>query len=262
MCLVTTLLVGGMVYTVLDRRSLPASAAVSSALPTDEEQAITAVVSETDYTVFLPLVCRDSGPHFSRLGFGSVSWDSIRFPDIRKLSAGWYQLFSTHPAPERPMGIEHIQVVRLHQKTSCWPQRTRDRVNCPYQDGYWITSPAGGIPAIQDAARANPGALWLIGNEMDRRDWDYGGGGGQDEMLPEMYARAYYDIYHAIKGADDTAKVAIGGMVQATPLRLAYLDTVWETYQARYGSPMPVDVWNVHNFIMKERCDDYGADVP
>ncbi len=108
-------------------------------------------------------------------------------------------------------------------------------------------------------AQAQPGALWLIGNEMDRRDWHLG---GQDEMLPELYATAYHDIYTAIKAADPTAQVAIGGVIQATPLRLAWMDRMWESYAQQYGGAMPVDVWNIHNFVLREVFQRYGADLP
>jgi len=116
---------------------------------------------------------------------------------------------------------------------------------------------------------------WLVGNEMERQDW-YNAGcydssqgyGGQDEMLPELYAQAYRDIYTAIKSADSSAQVAIGGMVEATPLRLKYLDRVWNAYTNTYGMTMPVDIWNIHGFPLNEVSCQYnssyafGAGIP
>jgi hypothetical protein len=81
-------------------------------------------------------------------------------------------------------------------------------------------------------------------------------------MLPELYAQAYHDIYHCIKDADPTAQVAIGGVVQPTPLRLEYLDKVWAEYPELYAVTMPVDVWNIHNMILREVIYQYGADIP
>ena len=139
-----------------------------------------------------------------------------------------------------------------------------DRSKCPYITPYSYTFwPSADV--IAQAARANPGSLWLIGNEMDRRDWQ---GGGQDEMLPELYATAYYDLYTLIKGADPTARLAVGGIIQATTLRLEYLAKIWDAYQQQFGTSMPVDVWNVHNFIFREKScvtypgDCWGADIP
>ncbi|MGL4649759.1 MAG: hypothetical protein ACRC1H_10155, partial [Caldilineaceae bacterium] len=144
----------------------------------------------------------------------------------------------------------YMPMVRLHQDLVCGRGITADRTICPYKVPYTYTrSPSP--DRIQQAARANPGSVWLIGNEMDRVDWV---GGYQDEMLPEVYARAYHETRLLIRNADPTAKFAIGGVIQFTPLRAEYLTKVWDAYKARYGVNMPVDVWNVHNFIGPEIC--------
>lgn len=99
-----------------------------------------------------------------------------------------------------------------------------------------------------------PGRTWLIGNEPDVR-W-------QDNVLPEIYAELYHDAYTAIKSVDPTAQVAIGGISQITPLRLAYLDRIWATYQERYGMEMPVDIWNMHAFVLREEAGNWGVGIP
>jgi hypothetical protein len=104
------------------------------------------------------------------------------------------------------------------------------------------------------AIEANPGSLWLIGNEPDVR-W-------QDNVAPETYARLYHELYHLLKTHDPSSQVAIGGITQPSPLRLRYLDLVLDTYESQYGEPMPVDVWNVHNFVLREERDDWGVDIP
>ncbi|MCS7222331.1 MAG: hypothetical protein N0A15_13745 [Anaerolineae bacterium] len=91
----------------------------------------------------------------------------------------------------------------------------------------------------------NPGLLWLIGNEPDRIYT-------QDSTHPTVYAQLYHELYHRIKSLDPTARVAIGGMVQPTELRMRWLDMVWSEYQRLYGQIIPVDVWNVHNFVLRE----------
>jgi hypothetical protein len=100
------------------------------------------------------------------------------------------------------------------------------------------------LDEITRSAAANPGALWLIGNEPDIV-W-------QDNATPEEYAHAYGILHAAIKKADPTARVAIGGVSQPTPLRLAYLDRVLAAYEAQFGADMPVDVWNIHAFVLRE----------
>jgi len=231
----------------------------------------------TDSRTYLPSVFRYYGPRSYRLGYGATSAPITQYSDVRHLKAGWYLDWSMRGSPARPLNMDYVQVVRLHQWTECLRGEglyLRDRSECPYVEPYTYTlhcgQTRGGIVA---AAQANPGSLWLIGNEMDRYDWggvnpyndslgDPDSSGGQDEMLPELYARAYHEFYHLIKEADPDAQVAIGGIIQATPARLEYLTKIWDTYQTLYGADMPVDVWNVHNFIFKEKCDDYGADIP
>ncbi|RME51932.1 MAG: hypothetical protein D6790_19205 [Caldilineae bacterium] len=179
---------------------------------------------------------------------------------VRSLGTGGVMDWTARRTPPTPAGVEYVQTVRVHQALTCplWSENAWNRDACPYVEPHsYLTRPS--ITEVAAIAAANPGALWLIGNEMDRRDWHLG---GQDEMLPELYATAYHDLYTTIKNADPTAQVAIGGVIQATPLRLQYLTRVWDAYRAQYGTDMPVDVWNMHNFILREVWNDYGADIP
>jgi hypothetical protein len=107
---------------------------------------------------------------------------------------------------------------------------------------------------IEQVLGTHPGSIWIIGNEPDVR-W-------QDNVTAEQYAIIYHDAYHFIKAHDPTAQVAIAGVAQPTPLRLAYLDRILESYQAAYGQPLPVDLWNVHAYILREERDSWGVDIP
>lgn len=107
---------------------------------------------------------------------------------------------------------------------------------------------------LRELAAASPGLTWLIGNEPDVV-W-------QDNTSPEVYAIAYHRAYEAIKAGDPTAQVAIGGISQVTPLRLAYLDRVWAFYQELYGEEMPVDIWNMHAFVLREERSSWGVNIP
>lgn len=175
---------------------------------------------------------------------------SFQWPDPRP---GWYLNWSTgleetEPAegpspaavagglpfttpPDADVGMEFMPMINVPQgKLNLTPA--------------WITA----------VARAHPGHTWLIGNEPDVR-W-------QDNATPAQYATAYHDAYTAIKAGDPTAQVAIAGLSQITPLRLEYLDQVWAAYQDHYGEPMPVDVWTMHAFVLQEKADDWGVDLP
>lgn len=195
-------------------------------------------------TLYLPLVLGDYAPPADRLcRFGVGAGQDIASYPVNGLRIGWYVDWGATVYPARPGGIDYMPMMRLRQTGP---------------DSYTYT-PSG--DALTTTVTTNPGALWLIGNEPDRRRW-------QDDLEPHVYARAYHDLYYLIKHMDPGAQIAAGGIVQPTPLRLQYLDMVLTTYLELYGESMPVDVWNIHAFILRERSCDYypddcwGAEVP
>ena len=107
---------------------------------------------------------------------------------------------------------------------------------------------------LATAVAAQPGSVWIMGNEPDVI-W-------QDNITPERYAELYHETSTFIKARDATAQIAMGGVSQSTPLRLAYLDRILMAYEAQFGQPMPVDVWTVHAFILREERDSWGVDIP
>jgi hypothetical protein len=185
---------------------------------------------------WLPLVLKDyyrlppwSGT--ARFGFG-VARNPIEEYDVSPLGAEWYVNFGFRTDPPPLFDLEYVQTIRLSES------------------GYAISQ-----AAIEKYARAQPGTLWLIGNEPDAP--------AQDCVPPPRYAQLYHELYNIIKGEDPTAKVAIGGVVQATPLRLQYLDLILAEYEDLYnGEKIPVDVWNVHGFILQEKEKDWGCQIP
>jgi hypothetical protein len=97
--------------------------------------------------------------------------------------------------------------------------------------------------------------LWLIGNEPDSI---YNG----SPVMPELYAELYHEFYTFIKAHDPSARVAIGAIVQPSPLRLEYLDKVLNRYQSLYGEKLPTALWNIHLYAFREVACDYGAGTP
>jgi hypothetical protein len=165
-----------------------------------------------------------------RFGFG-VAMSPVDQYDVGQLHAGWYLNWGADPEPEWPEGMEFAQMVRVRGGSA---------------------SPSG--QDLERIARANPGSLWLVGNEPDVL--------AQDGLEPAEYARIYHDVYTLLKSADPSCQVAIGGVTQPTPLRLQYLDMVLDAYTALYGQTIPVDVWNVHGFILREERGSWGVDIP
>jgi hypothetical protein len=151
--------------------------------------------------------------------------------DVAALQIGWYSEWGAHLNPPRPGGIVYAQLVWVAEG---------------------VFSPAA--EALGPTVEANPGSLWIVGNEPESI-W-------QGNSTPQQYAGAYHELHELIKGRDPCASVAIGGVVAPTPLRLQWLEAVLEEYRSRYGREMPVDVWNIHVQILPEKAGDWGADIP
>jgi hypothetical protein len=106
----------------------------------------------------------------------------------QQLGFGWYLDWAVNVDRFRAAEVEYMPMIRL---------------------GSGKPNPSG--QALLEAVDALPGALWLIGNEPDVK-W-------QDNVLPDVYARLYHDLYKQLKARDPTCQVAIGGVSQPTPLR-------------------------------------------
>ena len=182
--------------------------------------------------VNLPPLCRfgvnvntDNGP-------------TIENFDTRPLRLGWYVDYGASANPANPNGAIHAPMIRLNQ-----PDGTKN----------YTYSPSGAT--LSAAIAANPGAIWLISNEPDRIEF-------QDGIDPDVYATAYHDLYHLIKAADPSARIYAGNIVQATAIRLQYLDLILASYRSQYGKLMPVDGWSIHGFILNEERGGWGAEIP
>ncbi|HRI56432.1 MAG TPA: glycosyl hydrolase, partial [Anaerolineae bacterium] len=170
----------------------------------------------------------------SRLGVGvprNVTDFQFDAAMARQLGMGWYLDWHIDATPVITDGLEFAQLYAMR------------RFNLPLRRD-----------RIAEALAANPGALWLAGNEPDVI-W-------QDNQTPEQYAQLYHQLYTFVKTLDPSAQVAIAGVTQVTPLRLQYLEEVLAAYQRLYGQEMPVDVWNIHAFILREERDSWGVSIP
>jgi hypothetical protein len=162
-----------------------------------------------------------------RYGIGQSSQNNY---DVAALNMGWFLDWSTAITPTHPNGAEYAQVIRLQSTI----------------DGGFVFSPP--TSTLHATVLANPGAVWLIGNEPDS---PY-----QDNLVPELYAKAYHHLYGLIKSYDPTARLGAGGIVQPTPLRFQYLDRVLAAYRLYYSQTLPADLWNAHSYILREITSD------
>ncbi len=192
---------------------------------------------------FLPPYPSDA----DRMGFGKASND-----DAAVLNAGWYLDWGAAVNPAHPGGAEYGRTIYLYTHDTGTLGCGR---KAPATELSQITASLTGT-ALINRVQAAPGALWMVGNEPDSI---YNG----NPLQAELYAELYHYFYTAIKTADPTAKVAVGAIVQPSPLRMEYLDKARSHYQTLYGEPMPVDVWNIHFYRLNEGpCGTWGAAVP
>ena len=204
---------------------------------------------------YLPTLHNGSLP-LCRLG---INGNLASYP-IQTMRLGWFLDYSASARSRPRQMLSYFPMLRLEQ--------TKDNNYTFALSDHTEAISAG---ELQGVVSSRPGSYWFIGNEPDRKIW-------QDDIEPQIYARAYHELYHLIKAQDPTAKIVAGAIVQPTPIRLQYLDIVLDTYQQLYGEAMPVDAWAFHNFILNEvNCAYYeeqglppeelnqicwGADIP
>lgn len=191
-------------------------------------------------TGFIEISSSDSSDTVScRNGVVAIGAEQVGWVD--DLGAGLYVYFGGF-SETAGNGAESIPLIHVHQEKDA---------NGNYLDEY-TTTPALTEESLGVLLTFYPGRLWMIGNEVDRGPNPGGVGVGQGDMYPQVYARAYHDAYQFIKARDPSAQVAISGLVEVTPGRLQYLELVWDTFRELYGNAMPVDVWNMHLYILPE----------
>ncbi|MEW5985348.1 MAG: CARDB domain-containing protein [Chloroflexota bacterium] len=175
--------------------------------------------------------------------YGAVSWEAEDTAWLPELGVGWRLNFTADEYVTNPGDVEFVPVIRVKQD--------RD-ANGGYLPTYTTTPPLT-ESGLGNRLAGRPGALWIVGNEVDRVDV-------QDDTYADVYATAYHDVYTFIKERDPSAQVAISGLVQVTAGRLQYLEQMWAAYREQYHAPMPVDVWNMHVYILPEkRADGSGT---
>jgi hypothetical protein len=177
--------------------------------------------------------------------YGVAAWGDAQLKWLPTWRAGWTLDFATR-ASKPNLAAEYYQMISVSQR----------KAGCDYLDGY-NTSPALTEASLGNLIRSAPGSTWIVGNEPDRGpNPENCRVRVQGDTYPEVYAEAYHDVYDFIKQRDPHALVAIAGLVQVTPGRLQYLDKVWQAYQERYQNNMPVDIWNMHLYILPETFSD------
>lgn len=158
--------------------------------------------------------------------YGTIKNDAF----LQEVGAAWYLNWTANP--------------EFETTAEFWPM-LRVRADGTY-------TPSG--TELEKAVQNLPGATWIIGNEPDIEV--------QDNASPLAFAIAFHNARREILARDSTAKFAIGAVGIVSPLRLAYLDVTLTLYRQRYGHPMPIDVWTIHHYLLPERLNNWGIEIP
>jgi len=162
---------------------------------------------------------------------------------IDQLNLGWWLDYQFGNYFDDSSNHEYVHLVRYR----LYP---RDANGDPFTVEFSTQALATYVAPI---ISADPGAIWLIGNEPDNQT--------QDNLTAEEYAEMYHDAYTFIKAQDASAQIGFGGTSMPTRLRQKYLDNVISAYQQRYGTKPPVDIVHVHGFVMSEVVFPTGNQV-
>ena len=169
--------------------------------------------------------------------FGITSIHGSEGYDIPAIGVGSYLDWGAGSKPGLPAGVEYIRVLRLRN------------------DLYQFT-----LDNLPGWVNANPGSVWVVGNEPDTTY------GGQDALLPELYADRYFALATIIRDLDPSAQIAFGSVVQPTPIRLRYLQRAWNQLVMMQGVPTAssnlIDIWSIHAFILNEQQYRWGTGIP
>lgn len=163
--------------------------------------------------------------------FGVAVAGAVGDFNVGQLSAGAYLDWRANPEAPNPAAMRYLPMIH----TWWW--------------GIWPS-----LPDLAAMVQANPGRIWLVGNEPDTI-W-------MDNAPPERYAQQYHDVYQVIKANDPGAQVAFAGISTVSTLRLTWLDMVLAAYQDSYGQAMPVDIWNIHPYMVNEMHNEWGNEIP
>jgi hypothetical protein len=173
---------------------------------------------------------------------------------------------------QQPVGLELAGVARVSdvpfnkffvawsQTYSASPIQTQlfsldARQDRQYAD-WWPTD------AVLAFARANPGRLYIVGDEPDQ--WCY---------TPGDYAGIYHDFVAGVRSADPTARVSPAGfsepnekccppddlVCQTSMHSISYADQFYNAYVQRYGVAPPVNEWRFHDFGLSFAVGDVNG---
>lgn len=167
--------------------------------------------------------------------------------------------------PELPGVARNLSVsfdryfIAWSQSHSSGPIQTQNFALDARQDRQWAWYMDAGVAAF---ARANPGRLYIVGDEPD-----------QECARPADYAVIYHDFVEGMRAADPTARFSPAGFAEPNykccPLpddvpapcwsekhSIGFANDFYNAFIQRYGAPPRVDEWRFHDFGLRSQLGD------
>ncbi len=168
--------------------------------------------------------------------FGVTAAANIDWLDLSSLHAGGILNWSAKNDPALPAGMDYVRILNV-------------------SDAAYKNLP-NSLPKL---VTTYPGSVWLVGNEPDRYFY-------QDSITAESYGERYFSLASIIRSQDATARIGFGTVIQPTPIRIRYLERALDQLAQLAGGTEQaaalIDIWSIHNFILNEDPNEWGAGIP
>lgn len=137
----------------------------------------------------------------------------------------------------------------------CRPNHYYDVVGIPHR--WWgynqVTNEINDPDQFAQWLAANPGHVWIIGNEPDLAS--------QDGLTREQYTHMYRTYYEFISEHDPTARFCIGAITGGSNADRLHYTKDWYEYVLNHyknicGEPMHIDIWNIHSYVGPLQIED------
>ena len=176
-----------------------------------------------------------------RYGVAALSQSQLSWMD--PLAAGWFITFSPNgDSSGRP---EYVPVIRIQQ----------NKQGCAYLPSFTVDPPltAAGLGAAVQTGAGTCGSS-VTSRTAARPQPDPAKCSRACRMTPSRTSTRRPTTTSTTTSSDWTPRRGsrTPGSSKVTPGRLQYLDKVWNAYKSLYGVTWPVDVWNMHLYILPE----------
>jgi len=194
-----------------------------------------AKAQEMNYHVYLPVIIKSpADPRYDYAGGWGSSCCQNEIDILGLKGIGWNQHYLISENGTQTFQVSEWYDENEYPKHACLWSKTTDSLVTPGDCTAWI--------------QANPGQVWIIGNEPNLLLSE-----GGSQLSYQEYAELFYEASALIRAADPTAQIALadvggGRFYEGCALDAPYtwLQNAIMNHKNRYGVPMAIDIWTIH----------------